>query len=102
MAISRRPNTTKDGGSWSESTKLAVWEKGREIPGYDAAIWRWDTYGSVMKYSEYGNRNSDYGWEIDHIYPVARGGADDFNNLQPLQWKNNADKGDNLNWKKTA
>jgi len=102
MAIIRKPNTTREGGSWSEQTKISVWKKGSEIPGYDAGIWRHDTYGSVMKFSEYGNRSSDHGWEIDHITPVANGGGDEPNNLQPLNWKNNASKGDSLNWKKTV
>lgn len=51
-----------------------------------------------MKYSEHGNRNSEHGWEIDHINPVSNGGGDELPNLQPLNWKNNADKGDKLNW----
>lgn len=103
MALSsRKPNTTKEGGAWTEATKLAIWKKGKLIPDFDASIWRWDAYGSVIKFSEYSNRNSDYGWEIDHINPIANGGTDDSTNLQPLQWKNNADKSDNLNWKKTA
>ncbi len=51
-----------------------------------------------MKWSEHGNRDSKYGWEIDHINPVANGGGDELNNLQPLNWVNNANKGDKLNW----
>ena len=40
-----------------------------------------------------------YGWKIDHIKPVAKGGTDDLNNLQPLQWANNRHKSDNYpNW----
>ena len=27
------------------------------------------------------------------------GGNDELENLQPLQWKNNLEKGDQLNWK---
>jgi len=51
-----------------------------------------------MKYTEHGNRQSEYGWEIDHINPVANNGSDDLYNLQPLYWGNNLDKGDSLNW----
>ena len=36
--------------------------------------------------------------EIDHINPVANGGDDNYNNLQPLNWKNNAAKSDKLNF----
>jgi 5-methylcytosine-specific restriction endonuclease McrA len=77
-----------------ERTKLAVWQKGRPIPNFDAGIWRHDKYGSVMKYSEHGNTDSKYGWEIDHVRPVARGGGDDLANLQPLYWENNRRKSD--------
>lgn len=91
-------NTNKDGGSWSEETKKAVWKKASPIPDLDSNIWRRDKCGMNMKYSDYGNRDSEYGWEIDHINPVSNGGSDDLSNLQPLHWSNNADKADNLNW----
>lgn len=71
-----------------------VWEKGRPIPDWDPAIWRWDDHGTVMKRSEYGNRNSEHGWEIDHHpVPAALGGSDDISNLRPLNWRNNASAG---------
>lgn len=83
-------------GGATEQTKLAVWAKGRIIPDFSPAIWRWDYYGSVMKYSEHGNTNSEHGWEIDHIYPQSLGGSDHISNLQPLQWENNRKKGDSV------
>ena len=52
-----------------------------------------------MNLSELGNRDSKHGWEIDHINPVSNGGTDNIDNLQPLYWKNNADKGDILKWR---
>ncbi|MEX2206697.1 MAG: HNH endonuclease signature motif containing protein [Myxococcota bacterium] len=76
----------------------AVWSKGRVIEGYDRAVWRHDMCGNVMKFSEYGNTGSEHGWEVDHIYPVAKGGSDDLANLQPLQWENNRRKGDTHPW----
>lgn len=97
--MARKPNTNRNGGSWTEAEKRNVWEKGRAIPGYPSDKWRADKCGKIMKRSEHGNRNSNYGWEIDHINPVSNGGSDHLDNLQPLHWENNADKGDKLNWR---
>lgn len=86
-----------------EKTKQTVWAKGRTVPDkdghhWDPAIWRYDICGTPMKYSEHGNVKSKHGWEIDHIKPTAKGGANAFDNLQPLQWENNRTKGDNYPW----
>ena len=68
---------------------LSVWNKGTKIEGHDAKVWRHDDFGNVIKFAEYSNRDSDYGWEIDHIVPVAAGGSDSLSNLRPLQWEAN-------------
>jgi hypothetical protein len=70
--------------------KLAVWAKGRIIPNYDATVWRWDEYGNVIRFDCYGDRSSQWGWEIDHRTPSAIGGLDVFANLRPLHCKVNA------------
>jgi 5-methylcytosine-specific restriction endonuclease McrA len=81
--------------NFSDDVIRAVWQKGRIDSRYDPNMWRFDTYGSWMKWSDYGNRNSKFGWEIDHIVPTSKGGNDDLSNLQPLQWENNLRKSDN-------
>ncbi|MDD2693472.1 MAG: HNH endonuclease signature motif containing protein [Candidatus Gracilibacteria bacterium] len=80
--------------TFSESEKLAVWNKGGVDSQYDSNMWRFDKCGAWMKFSDYGNRNSKYGWEIDHIVPTSKNGSDDISNLQPLRWENNAAKSD--------
>ena len=82
----------------SEVLIQTVWEKGEIVPHYSSKIWRWDKYGKVMNYYKHGDTKSKFGWEIDHIYPIAFGGSDDLYNLQPLQWKNNRSKSNALNW----
>jgi hypothetical protein len=96
--MKRQPNTDREGISWSESIQKAVWRKGTTIPNYSAELWRLDTCGKIMHFPEHGNRQSNFGWEIDHIIPVAGGGTDALDNLQPLNWHNNAQKGDQVEW----
>jgi len=80
-----------------EALKRAVWSKGAPIPNYDANVWRRDVCGTAMKYTDHG-AETEYGWEIDHIRPLAKGGADSLGNLQPLHWKNNRRKSDSFPW----
>ena len=84
--------------SADEATKKAVFAKGSEIAGFDPTIWRRDICGHAMNYSDHGNTESEYGWEIDRISPEAKGGQSTLDNLQPLYWKNNRKKGDTHPW----
>jgi 5-methylcytosine-specific restriction endonuclease McrA len=97
--MSRKPNTNRNGGNWTEAQKNENWKKGKTIYSLSPDIWRNDKCGKRMKRSEHGNRNSIYGWEIDHFNPVSNDGSDYSSNLQPLHWRNNMDKGDKLSWK---
>lgn len=84
-------------GTAGDNIKRAVFSKGRVIQGYDAAVWRYDITGHPIRYSEHG-KETENGWEIDHIKPTAKNGSDDLSNLQPLWWKNNRTKGDTYPW----
>lgn len=75
--------------AFSEAEISAVWAKGQIVANNDPNLWRMDECGAWISRGAYGNRNSQYGWEIDHITPVSRGGGDELSNLRPLQWQNN-------------
>lgn len=93
----REYNTNTQGGAFAEDVKVAVWTKALGVPNHDLADWRQDICGVKIRWSDYGDTTDrGFGWEIDHILPVAHGGTDDINNLQPLQWQNNRRKGDTI------
>lgn len=78
--------------TYSDDIVQKVWEIGIVVLNYDKDVWRKDQCKAWIRRRQYGNRESQYGWEIDHIKPVAEGGGDELSNLRPLQWQNNASK----------
>lgn len=66
-----------------------VWKAGQAIEGNDDALWRKDEFGAWINFLEYGNRNSQFGWEIIDPAPW-RSGAGVYL-LRPCQWENYLD-----------
>ena len=87
----------------TKELKLKVWEKGIIDDRYPSNKVRKDACGAFILYDAFGDRNSIFGWEIDHIYPVSKlkekgclgEQIDNIINLRPLNCKNNASKADN-------
>ncbi|MCZ4272956.1 HNH endonuclease signature motif containing protein [Maritalea porphyrae] len=76
---------------FDQQNRQAIWRKAQPIPNYDPNIWRWDKFGNVIKYANYG-LTTEHGWEYDHITPSSLGGGDEIPNLQPLHWRANRQK----------
>lgn len=71
-----------------------VWNKGIRVDGYDPDMYRQDFAGAWISRDAYGDADSIFGWEIDHVYPQSRGGQHHFVNLRPMNIRNNRSKGD--------
>jgi len=54
----------------------------------------YDICDATIDKAAYGDRKSEYGWEIDYIIPKSLGGKGDIHNLRPLHWENKRAKGD--------
>jgi hypothetical protein len=80
----------------SDIYKFIAWDRAEIFSGLNPLLWRVDPYRSLIYWNDYGDTNSDYGWEIDHVWPKASGGADHPRNHQALHWRNNRAKGAKL------
>jgi len=92
-------NRDINGNSFNAFVKDKVWDKGIIIYENEKDQRRKDSCRNIIFYHRYGDTDSVFGWEIDHINPKANGGGDIIGNLQPLQWETNKDKSDKYPWK---
>ena len=69
--------------SFEENIIEAVWEKASPIEGYDRERFRKDCCGAIIAKDKYGDIDSVFVWQIDHVYPKKIGGKDDLDNLVP-------------------
>ena len=83
-------------GTEEEKFRATVWGKADAIPREDASYVRQDMLGNTIRYSHYGSRDSDEGWEFHHIIAKSKGGGDELDNLIPLQWRENVRVGDDM------
>lgn len=85
----------------SEDQKKFFWNEATPIKGHDESSIRQDPCGAWIYWDKYQDRNSDFGWEIDHIVPqsiLKERGADKEeidckDNLRAMNWHNVVSKG---------
>ena len=71
-----------------EDMKRAAWARTSPVSG-QANSWeiRKDCLGNLIRYADFGNRHSPFGWELNAVIPASMGGSADAENLQALHWK---------------
>jgi hypothetical protein len=74
--------------SMLEDLKRAAWARTSPVTGQSNS-WeiRKDCLGNLVRYNDFGNRHSPFGWELEYIVSRAAGGSTDPSNLQALHWK---------------
>ena len=80
-----------------EDLKRAAWSRTNPVSGQQLNAWefRKDCLGNVVRYADFGNRHSPFGWELDSITGQT-GRSTDPDNLQALHWKTVAAKSEAL------
>ena len=64
-----------------EDLKRAAWARTSPVSSANAWDIRKDCLGNLVRYSDFGNRHSPFGWELDYV------GSTDPENLQAMNWK---------------
>ena len=86
----------------TEEQIQAAWNRATVVEGFDKNRYRKDACGAWIIRNKYGDTDSLYGWEVDHIVPQSllrdKGFSDSLIdnslNLRALQHENNASKQD--------
>ena len=65
-----------------------VWEKATIVSRNNPRMFRKDSYGAWIAWKHYGDRNSDFGWEICSKNENSNSFQFQIANLHPLQWEN--------------
>lgn len=64
--------------------RIRAWEACGRIPGCDKAVWRQDLAGRVIRWSDFGDRFSNYGWEL---LACRRGGMLSRRRIDAVHWR---------------
>ena len=84
------PETEFSPAGYDRAVIETVWDYAESIPGNDIALWRKDEFGAWIHRADYGNRRSEFGWEICDL--SAGRGSGGLAVLRPMQWQNYIDQ----------
>ena len=78
-----------------EELKRSAWARTSPV-GNHANAWefRKDRLGNLVRYGDYGNRKSPFGWELSAIEPRGLAASVEGDNLQALHWRATAARTD--------
>ena len=80
-----------------EDVKRAAWARTSPVGGQSNAWeFRKDCLGNLVRYADFSNRHSPFGWELDYIISRSLGGSTSPENLQARHWKANAARSESL------
>jgi hypothetical protein len=64
-----------------EDLKRAAWARTSPVSSANAWDIRKDFLGNMVRYTDFGNRHSPFGWELEYV------GSRDPENLHAMNWK---------------
>lgn len=64
-----------------EDLKRAAWARTSPVSSANAWEIRKDCLGNLVRYTDFANRHSPFGWELDYV------GSTDPANLRALNWR---------------
>ena len=71
-----------------EDLKRAAWARTSPVEGQmNAWEFRKDALGNLVRYNDFNNRHSPFGWELDYIVAHSLGGSSDPANLRVKNWR---------------
>lgn len=80
-----------------EDLKRSAWSRTSPVGGHtNAWEFRKDRLGNMVRWADYGNRKSPFGWELDYVEPKSVGGNNSPDNLQALHWRATAARSSNI------
>jgi hypothetical protein len=80
-------------GNFSALIINLIWEKATIIDPEYKDKFRQDSCGAWIEKDKYGKEDI-YGWEINHVFPISKGGDDNIINLRAMHWLNHLSKKD--------
>ncbi|AGM26201.1 hypothetical protein SSYRP_v1c06110 [Spiroplasma syrphidicola EA-1] len=83
----------------SEPEIRMIWDNTQQGGGRNNLLFRRDIAGAFIKIGEL-NQESEFGWVIDLLVPLDKGGKLEVNNCLAMHWKNSKARRGTLNdWK---